>query len=473
MKFYGKVFLNMIILVSLSFGIFGTLLIQASFRSALNREIEMGISENQMLKLAFETTMNSLPGAYSAKPSETVKEVAQSIDQGMNSKESVMQLVDSDGGRIYAGGTEKVDDILLNQVSQEFNGYRIYQEGDCYYLNVMSEVDMRLLVEEMMLQTTTDITHIYEEREELLQTYRMIMFIVLGSVAVVAMVLSFFLTRSVRHLSGVARSFAKGQMEARAVVKSHDEVGVLAQDFNEMADRLSDRMLSLEDQAKRQEDFTSAFAHELKTPLTSIIGYADMIRSMDLNEEERIKAAGYIYSQGKRLEALSFKLLELMVLKKQDFEFVNLDAYYLIQLVFDLAEVGCLEKNVVLKMEAEQGKIYGEKDLLISLFTNLIDNSKKASKEGDIIRIEGKKGKDGYEVIVRDEGRGIPKEELSKITEAFYMVDKSRSRKEGGAGLGMTLCSRIVHLHQAKWSIESELEKGTCITVTFLQEADE
>lgn len=276
-----------------------------------------------------------------------------------------------------------------------------------------------------------------------------------------------------RQLSRIARSFAKGNMQARAVVKNKDEVGVLAQDFNDMAEKLSDRMFSLEDQAKRQEEFTSAFAHELKTPLTSIIGYADMIRSMNLTEEERIKAAGYIYSQGKRLEALSLKLLELMVMKKQDFEFVSMDAHYFIQTVFDLAEVGVLEKNLVLKMKSESGKIYGEKDLLISLFANLIDNSKKASQEGDVIWIEGKNGRKGYEISVRDEGRGIPQEELSKITDAFYMVDKSRSRKEGGAGLGMTLCNRIVDLHGAEWKIESELNKGTSVTVTFMQEAKE
>lgn len=473
MKFYVKVFFSMLLLASLSFGVFGTLMIQEFFQSALNREIEMGKSENQMLKLTFETTVNSMPEAFNEQGNNVWIEVAQSINRRMDSEEDSMLLVSSEGGVIYSGGAGKADTVLLEQISLEESGYRIYEDGEKYYLNVMSVIDSRLTQNPVCLETVRNISHIYSERSQMLYTYRTIMLVMLAVVAVLALVISFLLTSPVRQLSRIARSFAKGNMQARAVVKNKDEVGVLAQDFNDMAEKLSDRMFSLEDQAKRQEEFTSAFAHELKTPLTSIIGYADMIRSMNLTEEERIKAAGYIYSQGKRLEALSLKLLELMVMKKQDFEFVSMDAHYFIQTVFDLAEVGVLEKNLVLKMKSEPGKIYGEKDLLISLFANLIDNSKKASQEGDVIWIEGKNGRKGYEITVRDEGRGIPQEELSKITDAFYMVDKSRSRKEGGAGLGMTLCNRIVDLHGAEWKIESELNKGTSVTVTFMQEAKE
>lgn len=473
MKFYGKVFFSMFILAAVSFSVFGTLMIQTVFHSAINREIEMGKNENQMMRLTFETTVNSIPDIFTQQENGVLSELAKSMNRWMDTEKTTMQLLDTYGDIIYSDGERKVDTLLMEQVSPEKSGYQIYKDGERYYLDVVSIIDIRLTQSTLRLVTSTDITHIYEERRQMFQTYRTVILFMIGGVAVITFVLSFFLTRSVRQLSGITRNFAKGDMSARAKVKGSDEVSVLAEDFNVMADRLSDRMLSLEDQAKRQEDFTSAFAHELKTPLTSIIGYADMIRSMNLTEEERIKAAGYIYSQGKRLEALSLKLLELMVLKKQDFEFVSMDAHYFIQTVFDLAEVGVLEKNLVLKMSAEPGKVYGEKDLLISLFANLIDNGKKASDKGQTIWIEGKVLEDGYEITVRDEGRGIPKEELSKITDAFYMVDKSRSRKEGGAGLGMTLCNQIVQLHGAKWNIESEVNKGTKVTVTLKNEPEE
>ncbi|MCM1159053.1 MAG: HAMP domain-containing histidine kinase [Bacteroidales bacterium] len=473
MKIYVKVFLSMLVLISVSFGVFGTLMIQASFQSALEREIEMGKTENRMLKITYETAVNSLSHYYYDNRENMLKYAVESLQDRVGKQETALQFFDSGGNILFSNSREKLDEVLFRQISENESGYRIFATDAGYFLNVMSMVNLRIDGEPVWLETTTDISHLYRERENLLRTYRVLMLIVLCGAGVVALLISRVLTGSIRELSGITRKFAKGDMGVRAQVKGKDEVSILAEDFNDMADKLADRMLSLEEQARRQEEFTSAFAHELKTPLTSIIGYADMIRSMELSEEERIKAAGYVYSQGKRLEALSLKLLELIVLKKQDFEFVKMDAEFFIQMVFDLAEVGVLERNLVLKRKAEPGKICGEKDLLISLFANLIDNSKKASVKGGTIWIEGKAVEDGYAISVRDEGTGIPEEELSKITDAFYMVDKSRSRKEGGAGLGMTLCSQIVRLHHAKWDIESQVSVGTTVTVTLGEEVPE
>ena len=253
----------------------------------------------------------------------------------------------------------------------------------------------------------------------------------------------------------------------RADVYGEDEIGILARDFNLMADNLNQKMEELTDAARQQEDFTASFAHELKTPLTSIIGYADMLRTMEMTEEETVEASNYIYSQGKRLESLSLKLLELIVTKYQDYQFKPVSAAALLKEVEELTAKGLEKKNITCCFQVEEGSIYGEKDLLISLFTNFIDNARKALPEGGSIWLNGQKRDAGYAVTVRDNGCGMPQEEIHKITEAFYMVDKSRSRREGGAGLGMTLCSRIIEVHGAKWSISSNEGEGTEIFVFF------
>lgn len=111
--------------------------------------------------------------------------------------------------------------------------------------------------------------------------------------------------------------------------------------------------------------------------------------------------------------------------------------------------------------DEESGKL--DKDLMVSLLINLIDNAVKASRQGDKITL----GKEGNVIFVEDQGCGIPKDELARVTEAFYMVDKARSRKEGGSGLGLALCSRIAGLHGAKMEIESELQKGTRVSLVF------
>lgn len=111
--------------------------------------------------------------------------------------------------------------------------------------------------------------------------------------------------------------------------------------------------------------------------------------------------------------------------------------------------------------------IWGDRDLLLSLLYNLLDNAVKAVEEGGFILMKGSKRTQGYEIKVVDNGRGIPQEEIARITEAFYMVDKSRSRKEGGAGIGMALCQKIITLHQGELKIDSKLGEGTVMRLYF------
>ena len=188
---------------------------------------------------------------------------------------------------------------------------------------------------------------------------------------------------------------------------------------------------------------------------------------MELSQEERTKAADYIYTQGRRLQKLSLKLMELFSVRRQELTFQEIPAPYLLRQVSYLTEVSLLRAQMELIQKAEEGVIYGEPDLLMSLFSNLVDNARKASKKGQRIYLQGFCRSDGYMVMLRDEGKGMPAGEIEKITQAFYMVDKSRSRKEGGAGLGMTLCQEIIRLHHARWTIESEEGKGTTITMYF------
>lgn len=467
MKFYWKVFLSMFVLISLSFSACGTWMIHASFTSAYDREIQMGNTENSMYQIAFKNAVEAVPVTYLEKKNSIVKEIADSLEKSMGKSSGYLQVWNSGEQKVYSGKEQVGDSSLFDKISSEYSGYEVVREDEKYWLRVVSIVNVDSIEEFYFIETMTDISHIYENRRQMTKTYQIIICILLAATGAISLVLSYFLTFPIHELSRTTRRFAGGDYQVRARKRGHDEVGILASDFNDMADSLSDKMEQLTNHAKDQEAFTSAFAHELKTPLTAIIGYADMIRSMELTTEEKIKAAGYIYSQGKRLESLSFKLMELFVLKKQKFEFHSFDAEFLIQSVFDLSEVGILEKDMILKREVEPGKIYGEKDMLLSLFANLVDNAKKASEAGDIIYIRGVNTLEGYQVSVEDEGKGMPKEALYKITQAFYMVDKSRSRKEGGAGLGMTLCSEIVKLHGAKWSIESEEGEGTTVTVTL------
>ncbi|MFR5421029.1 MAG: HAMP domain-containing protein [Oscillospiraceae bacterium] len=126
------------------------------------------------------------------------------------------------------------------------------------------------------------------------------------------------MTRPLRRISRTARQLAAGQTDRRVTVRTDDELGDLAQNFNAMADALEARLRELAAAAQRQKEFTASFAHELKTPLTSVIGYADTLRSRTLPSEMQFEAANAIYTEGKRLERMSFALLDLFALERSE-----------------------------------------------------------------------------------------------------------------------------------------------------------
>ena len=220
--------------------------------------------------------------------------------------------------------------------------------------------------------------------------------------------------------------------------------------------------------ARQKEDFAANFAHELKTPLTSVIGYADMLCRRDLPKEEVKSAAGYILSEGMRLESLALKLMDLFVLDKQDFFLVRMPVKEMFEDLGQGIEPVCRKYGAGLHMEIEDGMIEVDYDLFKAMVLNLVDNAAKA--ECRDVWISGTRGKDTYQIRVKDNGKGIPPKELGRITEAFYMVDKSRSRKEGGAGIGMALCWKIIQIHNGILKIDSRLGEGTVMKVVFKNE---
>ena len=468
MKFFWKIFFAFTAIIMVAFSVFGLWMITQNFRSSMEKEIEEGNRENRMFQFAFEVNMNSLSENY--RTEKIVSDLAETVIGNLDTTEYDYKVYRGFYNLIYESSENKPEHDLMEQMEDNTCVYQVMEsEGRKYLIFVCKSV---MSGRNYYLESTKDITHLYEERDHLFGQFRVVMLSLVAVVSIVVFVISRFLTRSVEHLSDITKRFAKGNYQVRANVDSEDEIGMLARDFNVMADNLTQKMDELTDAARKQEDFTASFAHELKTPLTSIIGYADMLRTMDMTREESVEAANYIYSQGKRLESLSFKLLELIVTGNQEYQFKELAVTDIVQEVLHITEKSLEQKKINCHVQVAESTVFGEHDLLVSLLVNLVDNARKALKEGGDIWIEGAHGEEGYELLVKDNGCGMSKDDIEKITEAFYMADKSRSRKEGGAGLGMTLCSRIVEVHDAKWYIMSEKGEGTSIWVVFCGKGD-
>lgn len=311
----------------------------------------------------------------------------------------------------------------------------------------------------LQLATAYDLTDLYRGRDAALRRFLLLEAAVLAAGAAVTAVFARRMTRPLRTLTTASAEIADGDYARRTGLHTGDEIETLSSSFDKMADAVQEKITALQADVRQREDFMGAFAHELKTPMTSIIGYADMLRTIQASPAEQYEAAGAIYHEGRRLEALSGKLLALLGLGE---ETITLQPTVLAAL-WPRLQAAC--PGVPLQLPACDAAVQADADLLLDLLCNLVGNAVKASEPGQPVEVRAADNGDTVTLTVADHGCGIPQSEISRVTEPFYMVDKSRARKQGGSGLGLALCKRIAEVHGSDLHIESTPGEGTRVSV--------
>ncbi len=221
---------------------------------------------------------------------------------------------------------------------------------------------------------------------------------------------------------------------------------------------------------KQKKQFTANVSHELKTPLTSIAGYAELIETGMAKEEDIKPFAGVIRKQALRLVSLSEDIIQLSQLEESDDEnmsFESVDLYDIANKCVEALTINALNKNVTLSLSGEQCYIRGKAQLVEEMVYNLLDNAIRYNKENGTVTVTVTPLSKGASVSVKDTGIGIPAKYQDRIFERFFRVDKSRSKATGGTGLGLAIVKHITQLHGADLKLESEEGKGTQIIVTF------
>ena len=221
---------------------------------------------------------------------------------------------------------------------------------------------------------------------------------------------------------------------------------------------------------RQKKQFTANVSHELKTPLTSIAGYAELIETGMAKEEDIKPFAGVIRKQALRLVSLSEDIIQLSQLEESDDEnmsFESVDLYDIANKCVEALTINALNKNVTLSLSGEQCYIRGKAQLVEEMVYNLLDNAIRYNKENGTVTITVTPLSKGASVSVKDTGIGIPAKYQDRIFERFFRVDKSRSKATGGTGLGLAIVKHITQLHGADLKLESEEGKGTQIIVTF------
>ncbi|MBE6023861.1 MAG: HAMP domain-containing histidine kinase [Cellulosilyticum sp.] len=270
------------------------------------------------------------------------------------------------------------------------------------------------------------------------------------------------------EISCVSNKIANGEYKQRLEIKGGLEISEVVQSFNTMSEKIKDQMEALEAYAEEKQRLIDDMAHELGTPLTAIYGYAEYMLKTHLNEEDRYTFLQYILSESKRLKNISENLLDMAVMREEkEIEMMPIQINQLFKKVHQTENIKLKEKEIEFLYDSKIEKIQGNEALIESLVMNLLDNAIKACKPKGKITMRAYSENDKKIIEVQDDGKGMTSEQLLHVKEAFYRVDKSRSRKEGGNGLGLALCEQIAKKHGAELMIESQFNEGTVVKVIF------
>lgn len=313
---------------------------------------------------------------------------------------------------------------------------------------------------------------------EIIKSWHHIKNILFLTSAVVMLAMSFFLFqflniifRPLRQISRASAKIASGNYSSRIPVYGKDEISSVAYNFNLMAQQVEIQIQQLEDAAEQKQQFINNFSHELRIPLTAIYGYAEYIQKALMSEKERYECTQFIMSECSRLQNMAYQLLDMALLGRDAREDSDCSVKELFAQSEKAMHMRAVEKRVRLIYALSQNlTVRGNMEQLLILMNNLIENAIRASSPEEEICISAHLEEAKILVEVEDHGIGMEPEQLSHIKEAFYRVDKARSRAAGGAGLGLAICERIIQIHHADMSFVSESGKGTVVKLSFPSE---
>jgi signal transduction histidine kinase len=292
---------------------------------------------------------------------------------------------------------------------------------------------------------------------------------------IIAVLLSLLLAKTlitpIEKLTRAAEKVAAGDFSAKVENQARDEIGILTRTFNDMAGQLEDNIDSLKKSEKMRREFVANVSHELRTPITSIRSYAETLSEAEgtLDKDTEQHFLQVIVNESDRMTKI---VQDLLTLSRFDagsisFDFKDFSFEKSVKDVYSaqLLEAQRHRHEFSLEFKSPISDIRGDRMRIEQVLTNMVSNAIKYTRDGG--RISMTAGQVGDEVwcTVRDNGIGIPKEDLDHIFERFYRVDKARSRESGGTGLGLSIAYEIVERHNGRFKVQSQKGRGTAMTV--------
>lgn len=406
MSFRLRITLMTVTIIAVLFSAGGAVMIHTTFQTSLNKEEEAAVDTSRMI-------LKMLQMVEEGEEWFNEKDLIAALSD-MSVQDTVDSvLLTSEKQSIYQRGNAAAQFHSQDEKTEDNQIYLSYfqtEQGEPY---LQTTVKLVLGEKSYYLNIGRNLRYVYEVRDAQMQAFCRTFLVLILVGILFSWVMATFLTKPLHKLQEASREIAQGNLSFRSDIHTGDEIASLSADFDAMAEKLEDNINHLQEAAEQKERFMGAFTHELKTPMTSIIGYADLLRTQKLTKDEEEDALNYIFSEAKRLENMSLKMLDIFVADKNELTLSEESPKELVQYVTEHLSPTLEQSNIFIETKAEEG------------------------------------------------------ESLEHLTEAFYRVDKARAREEGSAGLGLALCDKIVKLHYGTMAFASEEGKGTTVTVTL------
>lgn len=457
MSFWQKTYLCVLAVFLLTFDLGAYGLLKKSYQLNEKMDMSRGLSEYESI----EKSLSYILKAYNESTGNSDYESLVSGFAANYYKNNIFLEVYKDSKLIYlnANQFERYREELQSDKSKTV--YRkVNDELWIFVGGKMEYMDLKLV----MSRNSNYLQEYYDTLIDYFITLSIALSLVLS---VILIILLFKLTLPIRRLNRGVKSIALGSYDKRVKVRGNDEISELANNFNIMAESVSNNIDVIKKAGEEKETFINNLTHELKTPITAIKGYSEFLNNANCNEEEKRMAIAYIYEHISRIDLLSGKLMELLYLKNEAISLSLVDTEKLFSDIKKMENHNLITRNITLIIECLADKLYRDEPLLQMLFINLIENSIKASPNGGKIILKSYYHNETTIIEVIDYGKGIPEKYITKIIEAFYVVDKSRSKELGGIGLGLSICNQIATLHNAQINITSKENEFTKVSVVF------
>lgn len=468
MKFSLKIVLGTCIIIAICFSLGGIFMIQKNFSVAYDNAVQAFSKQHIVNRYSLELNIRSAMESGREFSDSMVSEFADKmVSYGSEKSEAILQ---NGKGKVIFSSIRDIDRKTQNYINRKEGYYEIYEKREKHYFLIGSKI--RVSENVITMVNRFDMSDTFAERDRQTQTFFLIDVCIIMIAFILVWFLSFYLTRNIKKLSQISSKISGGKYGIRTDIKSKDEIGELSKNFDIMARSVEEHIEKLEKDVEAREQFVSDFSHELKTPMTSMMGYSKMLLGDSLTEEQQYIAAEYIYRECKRLKRLSVTLLKMLEITEEKIEY----KWLYTNLIVENIEKICFHHMMysTLEINMEQGQIFTDADLLITLVRNLVENADKACKDrdGGKVCLNGTVRSSKYLISVRDNGCGMAENEIEKVTDAFYMIDKARDRTIGGTGIGLYICKKICEALEIEMTIKSILNKGTEIELLISKYRD-